>query len=210
MFYPGGGGQPPDAGIIVSDRTHLQVLDVRSERGGIWHRVDHHGRTGSTVEGHIDWERRHAMMRHHALLHIVNTVALHRYGGLVTGALIGTDTSRVDVSMQGFGRTLIPSLEDEVNAVIDRDLPIRATTIPETDLRQRPDLIRTMNAQPPVEEGRIRVVEIEGFDAQACGGTHVHTTAEIGRASLVDYVNKGRSNKRLYWRLEPQARSDQV
>ncbi len=205
MFYPGGGGQPPDMGHIITGDGEMTVLDVRSEAGGIWHHVDRPGRLGARITCRIDWNYRYALMRHHALLHIVNTIALRRYRGLVTGALIRPDLSRIDVAMQGFDRTLLPALEAEVNEVLDGNLPIRATTVAAAELRVRPDLIRTRSTLPPVDEGSVRVVEIEGFDAQACGGTHVHSTGEIGRAFIADFANKGRHNKRLYWRIEPEA-----
>ncbi len=82
-----------------------------------------------------------------------------------------------------------------------RGLPITATTVTEEEFRRRPELVRTLEVQPPVVAGHVRVVEIAGFDAQACGGTHVHTTAEVGRARIVRFDNKGKDNKRFYWEL---------
>ncbi len=207
VFYPGGGGQPPDMGHIITGEREWTVLDVRSEAGGIWHRVERPDLPGARITCRIDWNYRHALMRHHALLHIVNTIALRRYQGLVTGALIRPDLSRIDLSMHGFERTMLPALEADVNEILSRNLSIRATKVAATELRKRPDLIRTRTTLPPVDEGSVRVVEIEGFDAQACGGTHVHSTGEIGRAILVDFANKGRNNKRIYWRIEPEAAS---
>jgi misacylated tRNA(Ala) deacylase len=88
-----------------------------------------------------------------------------------------------------------------VNTVLVRDLPIRARTIQEAEYRARPELVRTLSVEPPVVDGQVRVVELDGFDTQACGGTHVHTTAEIGTGRDTRYDNKGRDNKRLYWEL---------
>jgi misacylated tRNA(Ala) deacylase len=93
-------------------------------------------------------------------------------------------------------------LERKVNAVLAGDHALRSYTIPEAEFRQRADLLRTLEVKPPVSHGQVRIVEIEGFDAQACGGTHVHSTAEVGRFSIFRTENKGRINKRLYVRLE--------
>ena len=96
-------------------------------------------------------------------------------------------------------------LERKVNDVLSAGHGLRAYDVSEEEFRQREDLRRTLDAEPPVRNGRVRVVAIEGFDAQACGGTHVHSTAELGRCTIFRSENKGRSNKRLYVRLEPPA-----
>ena len=103
-----------------------------------------------------------------------------------------------DFNLAGFSPTMREELERKVNGVIDGDHPIRAYTMPEPEFRARPDLLRTLEAHPPVVEGRVRVVEIEGFDAQACGGTHPPSTAGLGRFSITKFENKGKQNKRLY------------
>ncbi len=202
VFYPGGGGQPADTGTITLEAVNQPVGEVRSEQGEIWHRVDHIASLNSKVQCHIDWDRRYALMRHHALLHIVNTIALRAYGGLITGTLIGRGVSRIDFSFEAFDRSMLSELESEANQVIAADLPISASTVTESEFRARPDLIRTRNVLPPVEEGRVRIVEIGSLDAQACGGTHVHSTGEIRGARIDRFENKGRRNKRLYWVLE--------
>ncbi|HEY0159199.1 MAG TPA: hypothetical protein VGF28_18070 [Thermoanaerobaculia bacterium] len=89
-----------------------------------------------------------------------------------------------------------------MNAVIQKNLLVRAASVAESELTTRPDLVRTLNVRPPVVDGMVRIVEIETFDAQACGGTHVHGTGEIGSARLVKFDNRGKNNKRFYWELE--------
>lgn len=200
-FYPGGGGQPADRGTLTVAGTELAVAEIGVEAGQVWHRVDGDLAPGTPVVGEIDWPRRHALMRAHGLMHVVNSIALARFDAAITGVQLGVDRSRIDLSLDAFGREELPDLEDAVNAVIARDLPIRSLTISEADYRARPELIRTADVEPPVIGGQVRVVEIVGFDAQACGGTHVHTTAEIGTARITRYDNKGRNNKRLYWEL---------
>jgi len=198
-FHPGGGGQPCDRGQLVIDDEPLEVTAVREDAAGVWHQLPRSVAAGRSVRGALDWPHRHAIMRHHALLHVVNTIAFRELGALITGAQIGVDRSRIDLRLAEFSRDQLAGVEARVNEVIARDLPLTAMTISEDDFRRRPDLIRTLNVQPPIEDGRVRIVEIVGFDAQACGGTHVHTTGEIGRVRLARFDNKGKDNKRFYW-----------
>ncbi len=201
-FYPGGGGQPCDRGHLVVGGEDVPVTAIREDDAGrIWHQVGRGLAAGDTVRGAIDWPYRHALMRHHGLMHVVNTVARDQYGGVITGVQIGPDRSRIDFRLSDFSRDRIPDLEGRVNEVIGRGLPVRSSAIGEEEFRRRPELVRTLNVLPPVVEGRVRIVTIEGFDAQACGGTHVHSTAEIGRARVAKFDNKGKDNKRFYWDL---------
>jgi Ser-tRNA(Ala) deacylase AlaX len=200
-FYPGGGGQPADRGRLVRAGEPLAVDLVREDEAGeVWHHVGRDLSPGP-VRGELDWAFRHALMRAHALMHVVNTVARDLYGGVITGVQLGDDRSRIDFKLEGFTREEIPALEAGVNEVLARGLRVTSSTIPEAEFRRRPELVRTLDVAPPVLAGRVRVVEIVGFDAQACGGTHVHSTAEIGRARVVRFDNKGKENKRFYWEL---------
>jgi len=204
-FYPGGGGQPPDQGFLINQGGgRVAVSSVRADAGGIvWHQLD--GETnlepGEPVTLKIDTARRTALARYHTVLHVLNTIVLRDYSGWITGAQIGVDYSRIDFNLSGFSPELRAELEQKVNAVLEADHPIRAYTLPEEDFANRPDLLRTLEAKPPVIEGRVRIVEITGFDAQACGGTHLPSTAGLGRFSITKAENKGKQNKRLYVRL---------
>jgi misacylated tRNA(Ala) deacylase len=200
-FYPGGGGQPPDQGAIIFDDRRAPVSSVRADAEGvIWHATDHPYRAleNETVRLDIDVERRKALARYHTVLHVLNTIVLRDYAGWITGAQIGIDYSRIDFNLAGFSPAMREELERKVNAVLEADRPIRAYTLAESEFRERSDLLRTLEAKPPVIEGRVRVVEIEGFDAQACGGTHPHSTAGLGRFSITKFEYKGKQNKRLY------------
>jgi Ser-tRNA(Ala) deacylase AlaX len=201
-FHPGGGGQPCDRGHLLVGGEAVAVTAIREDEAGrIWHQMGRDLPAGGTVRGAIDWPYRHALMRHHGLMHVVNTVARERYGGVITGVQIGPDRSRIDFRLADFSRDRIPDLERRVNEAIERGLPVRSSTIGEEEFRRRPELVRTLNVAPPIVAGRVRIVTIEGFDAQACGGTHVHSTAEIGRARVARFDNKGKDNKRFYWEL---------
>ncbi|WP_242343713.1 alanyl-tRNA editing protein [Anaeromyxobacter terrae] len=204
-FFPGGGGQPPDRGALAMGGEGGETLPVAAvhedDAGRIWHAVGRELAPGQRVRGILDWPWRYALMRHHGLMHVVNTVAREAFGGIITGVQLGADRSRIDFRLPSFAREQIGELEARVNAVIERGLRVTSAIIGEEEFRARPELVRTLNVLPPVVDGRVRIVELEGFDAQACGGTHVHSTEEIGRARVARFDNKGKDNKRFYWEL---------
>ncbi len=202
IAFPGGGGQPADRLSLSAFGAERTVGDVKlDDEGNVWLLVGDDIPLGAFVTCRIDWAFRYTLMRHHALMHIVNTIAAQVYSGVQTGTQLGPERSRVDFRFPEFDRAWLPDFEAAVNDVIARDLPISSSLITEAEFRARPELIRTKNVMPPVEDGCVRVVEIHGFDAQACGGTHVHSTQEVGRAVVAGYDNKGAENKRIYWVL---------
>ena len=211
-FYPGGGGQPPDRGwVTFTDGIARDVLSARTDAEGvIWHQLSEaEGElaappvAGQAVRLRVDAARRKVLARYHTALHVVNTVALRDYAGWITGVQIGEDYSRIDFRLEQLSAELCRDLEAKVNAVLEGNRKLESRFLPESDFRARPELLRTLEAQPPVIGGQVRVVEIEGFDEQACGGTHVATTAEVGRLAIYKTENKGKNNKRLYLRLSP-------
>ena len=195
VFHPVGGGQP--AGEVRGD----DPLVVHADAGEVWHQVGCELAAGTVVHGELDWPWRYGLMRAHALMHVVNTVARDRFGGVITGVQLGPERSRIDFKLARFTREQIPELEERVNEVMARGLPLTSSTITEEEFHRRPELVRTLDVKPPILDGHVRIVEIVGFDAQACGGTHVHATSEIGRARVVRFDNKGKDNKRFYWEL---------
>ena len=206
-FYPGGGGQPSDAGTVMLSSG--QVLEIVSARAGVdevaWHVVN--GRLPSDMVGQsaklrVNRERRVALARHHTVLHVLNTIALRDYAAWITGVQIGVDYSRIDFKWEGFSAAVSDELEKKVNAVLQGNHPLKSYYLPEDEFHKRTDLLRTLEVKPPVIGGRVRVVEIVGFDAQACGGTHADSTGELGRFSIFRTENKGKINKRLYIRLD--------
>lgn len=210
-FYPGGGGQPADTGLVfLPNDVSIEVVSVFSDENGvIWHgsgRPLPRGLVGQEARLVVNRERRIVLSRYHTALHVLNTVALREYDAWITGAQIGIDHSRIDFKVERFSRAMCTELEEKVNAVLTQDFRIRAYSIPETEFNKRGDLLRTLEVKPPVVEGWVRTVEIEGFDAQACGGTHAHSTAEVGRISIFRTENKGKINKRVYVRLDSPTR----
>jgi len=207
-FYPGGGGQPPDEGFArLGSGEVLEIASVHADPDGIvWHIVKSlppADIVGQPANLTLNRDRRLALMRHHTVLHVLNTIALREYGGWITGVQIGVEYSRIDFKLEGFSAAVCADLEKKVNAVLEGNHAVKSYYIGDEEFRKRDDLLRTLEAKPPVSCGQVRVVEIQGFDAQACGGTHVRTTSEVGRFSIFRTENKGKINKRLYIRLDP-------
>ena len=197
VFYPTGGGQPGDSGVLRFDGRDIAVLDtVKGDAPGeIDHRIDPGASlpaVGDMVEAAVDFERRHRLMRMHTCLHLLCKAV----DGSVTGGSIGDGKGRLDFD--------IPdpvldkdALTERLDAWIAEDHPVRAFWIDESAFDERPELVKTMSVQPPRGSGRIRLVEIDGLDLQACGGTHVRSTAEIGRVRIHKIEKKGRQNRRV-------------
>ena len=206
-FYPGGGGQPPDTGIIKfsnGDTLSIESANADSE-DVIWHVCGSNpppAEVSKSIQLILDKERRLALMRYHTVLHVLNTITLRDYNGWITGVQINPEYSRIDFKLDTFAPSLIPELEKKVNDVLVENHTLKSYMILEEEFRKRPDLLRTLDAKPPISHGKVRVVEIEGFDAQACGGTHMHNTSEVGRFTIFRTDNKGKNNKRLYVKLE--------
>jgi misacylated tRNA(Ala) deacylase len=205
-FYPGGGGQPPDSGSIsIPNELEIRVESCSKTADG---RIMHHltdeapmALAGKRCCLRLDAKRRLAIMRYHTALHVFNTVMLRAFDGWITGAGMEADYAHLDFKVENYTDEMRARLESEVNDVLSRNLPIRDYYIPEDEFRSRQDLLRTLEAAPPIENGRLRVVEITGFEAQACGGTHVKNTSEVGRLSITKVRSKGRINRRFYLAL---------
>jgi misacylated tRNA(Ala) deacylase len=202
-MYPGGGGQPPDRGEIALHSGLIPGVQTvsKGEGGVILHQCS--GEVPPDVVGmdchvKVDGVRRVALMRYHTALHVFNTVMLRTFDGWITGVSIGADGSHIDFKVDNYTEEMPKRIEQGVNLVLARNLPVKAYYVTEEEFHNRPDLLRTLEAKPPVENGRVRVVEIEGFEAQACGGTHVRNTAEVGTLSVVKVRSKGRNNRRFH------------
>jgi misacylated tRNA(Ala) deacylase len=213
-FYPGGGGQPSDDGTVrVAGGDALEIVSAHADADEVvWHLTRSElspALVGMPATLTVNLTRRIALTRHHTVLHVLNTIALRDYDGWITGVQIGVEQSRIDFKLDRLSAALCAELEAKVNAVLAGNHAVKAYDVSEDEFRARGDLLRTLDARPPVRDGRVRVVEIEGFDAQACGGTHVDTTSEVGRFAIVRTENKGKINKRLYVRLdEPAPRAE--
>lgn len=196
VFYPTGGGQPHDTGTLDG----APVVEVRKEGALVWHTLGGDAplpAEGAQVTGTIDWARRHALMRTHAALHVLCGVIWNEWGVPVTGGNMEPLSARMDFEFdplpEGFG----PQVEQLVNTEIAADRPIEVSFLPRDEALADEDLIRTKVNLIPESVREIRVVDIVGLDKQADGGTHVRSTAEIGRFRVVKTESKGKGNKRL-------------
>jgi len=202
-FYPGGGGQPHDVGWLIVGGDRSDVAKVQRQKGGIVHTVDEPlPGVGTTVRGELDWERRYALMRTHTAMHILCGVVWRDYGASVTGGKMKPLQGRMDFEFERMEKELVAEIEEKINAEVDQARPISTRTLPREEAFQIPDLIRTKINLLPDHIKEVRVVEIEGLDLQADGGTHVANTSEVGPLRIVDYKSKGRINKRLVLALE--------
>lgn len=200
VFYARSGGQPGDVGVLRWDGNETQITDtVKSEGETVLHLPAPDAAlppVGAVVEGEIDWERRHKLMRMHTAMHLLCSLIK---GAAVTGGSVGADRSRLDFDLPN-----PPPKEDVeagLNALIEADHPVRIEWVDEAVLDSNPDLVRTMSVAPPRGSGRLRLMRIgDGdtlVDLQPCGGTHVARTGEIGRVTVVKIENKGRQNRRI-------------
>ena len=197
LFYPGGGGQPADTGWLRWTGGEGRVVEIRRDGERVHHVLDGPiPPTGATVRGVLDWDRRYAIMRHHSALHILVGAVYRLFGALVTGGAIYPDRARMDFSLEDLSKERVAAIEQETNRVIGEDRHILVRFITQEEF-ERSDLVRLARDLVPRDMERIRVIEIEGYDAQADGGTHVARTSEIGRLKIAKTENKGKANRRL-------------
>lgn len=192
VFYPLGGGQAGDTGTLGPTR----VVDTRkgAEADSVLHLVDDASalKAGMKVELALDWERRHRLMRYHTALHLLGSLVK----APVTGGRIADDKAHLDFDIE-MEKLVKEEIEPRLNALVASSVDTKATWIADAELDARPDLVRTMSVAPPRGEGRVRLLEIPGIDLQACGGTHVKNTGEIGRLAIARIRSEGKRNKRV-------------
>ena len=200
-FYPGGGGQMADRGELLVEGRRLAVSGMSKRDGVVWHELAEDAgelpAVGVRVAGEIDWPFRYNMMRTHTALHLLCGLIFRDYGAQVTGGQMYPDRARMDFALGTMTPDFLHDIERSVNTAVAEDHPIKVYDLPRDEAMQIPDLIRTkINLLPP-EITRIRIVEIVGVDLQADGGTHVHSTREVGGIKVLRTENKGKENKRM-------------
>jgi misacylated tRNA(Ala) deacylase len=191
VFYPLGGGQAGDSGKIGAAR----VVDTRKGEtpDAVLHSLDSPPpAVGEKVLVEIDWERRHRLMRYHTALHLLGAVVR----APVTGGRIGEDKAHLDFDVE-MDKLIKEEIEARLHALVEAAHATRCSWITDAELDARPELVKTMSVAPPRGEGRVRLLEIPGVDLQACGGTHVRNTAEIGRLAVARIRSEGKRNKRV-------------
>jgi len=209
-FSPKGGGLPSDTGKLIRGTDEFQVLSVYKKDGKVLHELSQPGiAAGDSVTCKVDWERRHRLMRMHTAGHILSAIMFREKGILITGNAIDTDKSRFDFSMENFDRDAFQSLIDEANRQIARNLEVSVSFMPREEALALPGMVKLAGALPP-EVTELRIVTIGDIDRQADGGVHVKNTSEIGKLVFIGAENKGKSNRRITFTLEPQSTCLQV
>jgi len=199
-FYPGGGGQLPDQGVIHVDGVRWTVTGFESQGGRLWHLLADPVELSGDVEAAVDPTFRKLMRELHTDLHLVNAMVFQKFNGaLVTGVQMNADgTARMDVDLPDADNEQLRALEPAINDAIRQDLAVRETFVTEDEAFAEPGLIRSRSvAPPPTPDGRIRVIEIAGLDRQACGGTHLASTGASRPIRILKIENKGRHNRRI-------------
>ena len=198
VFYPMGGGQPGDTGILqLQDGSEIRINDTRKDAasGDIVHVPEGDigaDLVGQQVQACIDWDRRHRIMRMHTLMHLLCAVI----PAGVTGGSIRDGSGRLDFDLPE--STLDKEhISAELNRLVEENHPVSARWISDEELAANPELVRTMSVKPPTGSGQVRVLEVEDVDLQPCGGTHVAATGEIGRVRVRKIEKKGKHNRRV-------------
>lgn len=204
-FYPSGGGQPCDIGVLTSADTTWEVTQTRKSKTDalVWHELGNAPpAAGAEVYGAINWARRYQLMRTHTAMHILCGVIFRDYGAQVTGGNMEPLQGRLDFEFETMRSELIKEIEEKINLEVAAARPIQVKILPRAEAFKIPDLIRTKINLLPEGITEVRTVEIAGLDLQADGGTHVANTSEVGRLRIVDYKSKGKINKRIVVAVE--------
>ncbi len=202
-FYPGGGGQPPDHGVLLWQGVETRIVDTR--KGDDLYLIPAPGDpvppAATQVQGAIADERRSLLMRTHSGLHVLCGVVFRDFGALVTGGNMEPAEARMDFNLPEVPPDFKTRLEELVNAEIAADRRINVRVLPREEALALPDIIRTQSNLIPADEQEIRIVDIVGLDVQADGGTHVGSTRQVGRVSVLKVESKGKANRRVRVRV---------
>lgn len=202
-FYPGGGGQPADAGTLDAGAQAWHVQKMKRVQGHLVHYLDGElPSVGAAVAGQLDWARRYQLMRTHTAMHILCGVVWRDYHASVTGGNMDPLKGRMDFEFETMRQELVAEIEAAVNREVAAQRDTLVKILPREEAFAIPDLIRTKINLLPEGIQEVRTVELVGLDLQADGGTHVANTREVGHIRITDYKSKGRINKRIYVELD--------
>lgn len=199
VFYPGGGGQENDTGLLMQNGREVQIVHMKKEGGLLYHIVkDPEKLAPGKAVAKIDWERRENMMKHHTLLHVIAAVFNSERSSLCTGNQISPDKARIDMTgISELGSAEIGQLIAKVNQELARNHAVSTRTLPREQAEQVSGAIKTVVNLIPPSVQEVRLVKIGDIDEQACGGTHVRNTGEVGQFRLDKTKNKGKGVTRL-------------
>ena len=201
-FYPKGGGQPWDEGIMAKDNEKFKVVYVGKFSGEISHEVDKAGlKVGDKIRCEIDWDRRYTYMRFHTACHLISNILYNRANAKITGNQIEMEKARMDFSMIDYSPEKLNAYVDEANKIIEQDLSITIEYMTRQEVFGKPELAR-LAVGLPKNINEFRIVNIGDIDRQVDGGTHVNHLKEIGTIDVIKTVNKGKNNRRMYFILK--------
>jgi misacylated tRNA(Ala) deacylase len=201
IFYAKGGGQPHDTGKIIKGDEVYNVVYVGKFSGEISHEVDHAGlQPGDKVRCVLNWERRYKLMRSHTAAHVLASLLNQGTGALITGNQLEEDHVRFDFSLEEFDRSVLEAYLEKANKLFGTDVPVKWYDLPRKEAMKIPGVVKMAGAFPP-DLPVLRIVEIVGVDKQADGGTHVKNLREVGQVQLLKTENKGKNNRRIYFKL---------
>ena len=205
-FYPGGGGQLADRGLVRWSGGEARLTGFEVSAGKLWHLLDTQADIAGNVEAVVDADFRRKMRQLHTDTHVLNALVFQQFdGALVTGVQMAEDgTARMDFDVPGADNDCLRALEGPINDIIQQDVPLKFAYVPMHEAQAEKGLIRSRSvAPPPTPDGKIRVVEIVGLDRQACGGTHLASTGGSPPVRILKIDNKGRHNRRVRIGLGP-------
>ncbi|RXT07038.1 alanyl-tRNA editing protein [Ammoniphilus sp. CFH 90114] len=199
VCYPTGGGQEHDTGVIIQNGQEFEIFQVKKQSGQIVHFVKNaHLLAIGEAEIRLDWDRRYSLMSHHTLLHVLGAVVYKKYGALCTGNQIYPERARIDFNeFPELSQEEVQAIVDETNAIIKENYPISYRTVTRAEAENESGLIKTFVNLLPAHVTEVRLVSIGSIDEQACGGTHVKATGEIGMMKITDIKSKGKNNRRF-------------
>ena len=217
LFYPRGGGQPCDTGKLLRGSDTFNVVFVGKFKGSdlpspsksallyvegkISHEVDREGlQEGDRVKCVLDWQRRHTLMRMHTAAHVLSAIIHNDTGALITGNNLDTNESRIDFNLENFDREKINEYVKKANETLVRNMDVRAEILPYDEAMKIPSVVKLAGALPP-NLPTLRIVFIGDVDVQADGGLHVKNTSEVGQIEVTRAENKGKTNRRIYFKL---------
>lgn len=199
-FYPTGGGQPHDTGLIARDNEEFRVIFTVKKDGSVSHEVDREGlREGNKVHCVIDWGRRYALMRMHTAAHAISAIIHREAGALITGNQLDVDKSRIDFSLENLDREKINDYIILANEILAKNIEVKHYFLPAEEAMKIEGVVKL--AKGISDRKELHIMEIGDIDKQADGGTHVANTNEVGRINLLKIENKGKNNRRMYYTL---------
>lgn len=203
-FYPGGGGQPSDSGVLIHEDGKSIVKRLSRNDSKLVHEIESVSglSAGEKIHGVIDWDRRYLLMKTHTALHMMGGIVWRDYGAQITGSDMKPGFGRLDFELDHMSSDFAGEVQDKINEEVNIGRAIMVKILPRDEAFQIPDLIRTKINLLPTGIKEVRIVDIKGLDLQADGGTHVANTSEVGTVLVVGHESKGRINKRLRIRVD--------